>query len=168
MSRFRSAAFLGKFAISLLIIVVVQGILAFRFRVFTYFDLPLIFCVYYGFTLSRPTTSIVVGSVLGLMQDSLSGAPMGTNGFSKTVIGFLAASSGSKFNVDQTIARTIALILFTLGDAFIVKILSVAIGPADAGAFGGSFGGVLLSAVFNTLFGLVMFGYHDRFSDATT
>ena len=28
------------------------------------------------------------------MQDSLSGAVLGTNGFSKTLIGFLAASAG--------------------------------------------------------------------------
>ena len=42
---------LARFAIALIAVVVVQGILAFKFRVFGYFDLPLICSVYYGFTL---------------------------------------------------------------------------------------------------------------------
>ena len=58
----------------------IQGILSFKFKVFGYFDLPLICSVYYGFTLGNPIASIVIGSSLGLMQDSLSGAILGANG----------------------------------------------------------------------------------------
>ena len=79
--------------LTIVVIVVVQGILAYRFKVFRYFDLPLIYCVYYGFTLNRPVASVFIGSVLGLMQDSLSGAALGTNGFSKALICFAAAST---------------------------------------------------------------------------
>ena len=146
----------------------VQGILAYRFRVFGYFDLPLIYCVYYGFTLNRPMASVFIGSILGLMQDSLSGAILGTNGFSKTLIGFLAAVAGSKFNVDQPITRVFALFLFTLGDGLLVTILGLMVNSTSSTPFGGAFGGWLLSATLNTLLGLGLFGYYDRWSNATT
>src|SRR5580765_5463462 len=103
MSRIGTLGLIGKFASALVAVVVVQGILSFKFKVFGYFDLPLICCVYYGFTMGNPIASIVIGSSLGLMQDSLSGAVLGANGLSKTVIGFCAAVAGAKFAVDQPI-----------------------------------------------------------------
>jgi rod shape-determining protein MreD len=105
MTQYSNLRVVLRSALLLAAIVVVQGILSFRFRVFTYFDLPLIYCVYYGFTRVKPIGSVVVGSVLGLMQDSLSQVALGTNGFSKTLIAFLSATAGSKFDVDHTSYR---------------------------------------------------------------
>src|SRR6201997_1098274 len=106
--RISTLAIIGKFAVALIAVVVIQGILSFKFRVFGFLDLPLVLCVYYGFTLGNPVASIVIGSSLGLMQDSLSGAVLGANGLSKTIIGFLAASAGSKFAVDQPVNPLLA------------------------------------------------------------
>jgi rod shape-determining protein MreD len=164
--RYRTLEVVGKFGISLIAVVVFQGILAYKFRVFSYFDLPLICTVYYGFTLGNPIASIVMGSSLGLMQDSLSAAVLGTNGFSKTLIGFLAASAVSKFAVDQPITRIFALFLFTLGDGLLVTMLALMTSPAANTTYSGAVGGLLLSATFNTLLGLVLFGYRDRVSNA--
>src|SRR5262245_65236034 len=127
MRRLTALGILGKFAIALIAVVVMQGILSFKFKIFGYFDLPLICCVYYGFTLGNPIASIVIGSSLGLMQDSLSGAVLGANGLSKTLIGFFAATAGSKFAVDQPIARIFALFLFSIGDGILVTILSLTV-----------------------------------------
>src|SRR5215831_16139672 len=102
----------GRLAAALIAVVVMQGILSFKFKVFGYFDLPLIFSVFYGFTLGNPVASVLIGSSLGLMQDSLSGVVLGANGLSKTLIGFFAAIAVSKFAVDQTITRILALFLF--------------------------------------------------------
>src|SRR5438034_11473939 len=113
--RFSTFQMMGKFTISMIAVIVIQGVLALKFRLFSYIDLPLICTVYYGFTMGNPIASILMGSTLGLMQDSLSAAVLGTNGFSKTVIGFLAASAVSKFAVDQPVTRIVALFLFTLG-----------------------------------------------------
>jgi len=168
MTRITTVGLIGKFASALIAVVVIQGILSFKFKVFGYFDLPLICCVYYGFTLGNPIASILIGSSLGLMQDSLSGAVLGANGLSKTLIGFFAATAVSKFAVDQLITRVIALFLFSVGDDLLVTILALMVGPASSPTYSGAIGSWLLSATFNTLFGLVLFGYHDRFSDATT
>jgi rod shape-determining protein MreD len=168
MRRIKTLRIAGKLALSLVAVVVIQGILAAKFKVFGYFDLPLICCVYYGFTLGNPIASIVIGSSLGLMQDSLSAAVLGANGLSKTLIGFFAASAGAKFAVDQPITRVFALFLFSIGDDLLVTILGLMVGPASSPTYSGAVGTWLLSATFNTLLGLVLFGYHDRVSHATT
>jgi rod shape-determining protein MreD len=168
MNRITTLGLFGKFATALIGVVVIQGILSFKFKVFGYFDLPLICCIYYGFTLSNPLASIVIGSALGLMQDSLSGAILGANGLTKTLIGFFAASAGQKFAVDQTITRVFAIFLFSLGDDILVTILALMVGPTSNPTYSGAMGTWLLSATFNTLFGLVLFGYHERWRDATT
>src|SRR5439155_26317350 len=99
----------------------------------------LICSMYYGFYLVRHTASVTIGSALGLMQDSLSGAIMGTNGFSKTLIGFLAAVAGAKFNVDQPITRVFALFLFTLGDGLLVTMLGLMVNSTSSPPYGGAF-----------------------------
>jgi len=127
--RISTFAIMGKFAIALIAVVVMQGILSLKFKLFGYVDLPLICSVYYGFTIGNPIASILIGSSLGLMQDSLSGAVLGANGLSKTLIGFFAASAGAKFAVDQPITRIFALFLFSLGDGILVTILGLMVGP---------------------------------------
>jgi len=168
MTRITTLGIIGKFAVALIAVVVVQGILAFKLKVFTYFDLPLVCCVYYGFTLGNPIASIVIRSALGLMQDNLSSSVLGANGLSKTLIGFCAATAVSKFAVDQPITRIFALFLFSLGDDLLVTILGLMVGQAPSATYSGAVSPWLLSAMFNTLLGLVFFGYHDRWSDART
>ena len=165
--RISRLGMVGRFATALIGVVVIQGVLSFKFKVFGYFDLPLIYSVFYGFTLSSPIASILIGTSLGLMQDSLSGVVLGANGLSKTLIGFFAAIAVSKFAVDQTITRILALFLFSLGDGLLVTILSLMVGPAASATYSSALGDWLLSATFNTLLGLVLFGYHDRTSNVT-
>jgi rod shape-determining protein MreD len=165
--RITTYGVIGKLAISLIAVVVIQGILAYRIRVFGYFDLPLILSIYYGFTLGRPVPSVIIGTTIGLLQDSLSGVPMGTNGFSKTVIGYLAATAGSKFDVDLPVTRAIAIFLFTVGDGFIISILGLMTG-SSANLGYNVFWNWLVAGVFNALLGILMFGYHDRVTHAAS
>ena len=147
--------------LTIVVIVVVQGILAYRFQVFRYFDLPLIYCVYYGFTLNRPVASVFIGSVLGLLQDSLSGAALGTNGFSKALICFAAASTSLKFNVDQAITRAFCTI-FVYPCGWSPRYYSWA-DHGNGSGLGARLADLALSGVFNTLLGLIMFGFRDRY-----
>jgi rod shape-determining protein MreD len=165
-SQYGNLPRVAKLALTLVGIVVAQGILTQYFQVFEYCDLPLIYCVYYGFTQANPGGSIAVGSVLGLLQDSLSGAALGTNGFTKTLIAFLAASAGSKFDVDQSVTRVLALVLFTVLDALLKVMLGTVTDSAGVSIDGVSVGAWTLSAAFNLLFGMILFGYRSRFSDA--
>ncbi len=165
--RYSAFRTLAKFALILVSVVVAQGVLSLKFRVFGYFDLPLIFTIYYGLTLSNPFGSIAIGTCLGLMQDSLSGAVLGMNGFSKTLIGFLAASAGSKFDVDQSITRVLVLVLFTILDLMLKVLLNSLVRPGVSDLYGGSLSFWLLSAAFNAMFGLILFGFRNRIKNAT-
>jgi rod shape-determining protein MreD len=159
---------LGKIAVSLVAAVVIQGILSYRIRVFSYVDLPLILCIYYGFTLGRPIPSVVIGTFVGLMQDSLSGLPLGTNGFAKTLLAYLAATAGSKFDVDLPVTRTIAIFLFTVGNGVLVSILGLMTGAVSNISSANLLWDWLVSGTFNALLGLLMFGYHDRVTNAAS
>ena len=165
--RITTYGLIGKFAISLIAVVVIQGILAYRVRVFGYFDLPLILCIYYGFTLGRPVPSVIIGTSIGLLQDSLSNVPMGTNGFSKTLIGYLAATAGSKFDVDLPVTRGIAIFLFTISDGLLVNFLGNMTGVYSSLGIN-TIWNWLTVGVFNALLGMLMFGYHDRVKHATS
>ena len=167
MSRVQKVGNAGLTVLTIVAIVVVQGILAYRFRVFQYFDLPLIYCVYYGFRMSKPVASVFLGGGLGLLQDSLSGVAMGTNGFSKALLCFAAASTSLKFNVDQPITRVFALFLFTFADRLLVSILGLTMGTGEGAISGGLLMDLIVSGVFNTLLGLMMFGFRDRYRHAT-
>jgi len=166
-TRYAAPRTLAKFALIAVAVVVAQGILSLKLRVFAFFDLPLIYSIYYGFTLANPVGCIAIGSSLGLMQDSLSGAILGTNGFTKTVIGFLAATAGSKFDVEQPITRALALVLFTFVDLGLKVVLSGIIRPDLSEGSGVSVGTWVMSAVFNLLLGMILFGYRSR-ANATT
>lgn len=166
MNRYGSLATLAKFAFVSVGVVVAQGILSLKFQVFAYFDLPLIYCIYYGFTLASPKGSIAIGSAMGLMQDSLSGAALGVNGFSKTLIGFVAATAGTRFDVDQTITRILALVAFTFSDAILKVVLEAVVRSGVAEVYTVSPGTWALSAAFNTLLGLVLFAYRSRTQNA--
>jgi rod shape-determining protein MreD len=166
-NRYGAPVTLAKFALIVIAIVVAQGILSIKLQAFTFFDLPLIYSIYYGFVLASPIGSIAIGSSLGLMQDSLSGAVLGTNGFTKTLIGFLAATAGSKFDVEQPITRALALVLFTCLDLVLKVVLGGITGPDLSEATGPSAGTWVLSAVFNLLLGMILFGYRSRFGNAT-
>lgn len=151
-----------RFVVVFALVVVVQALLAHRFRVFSFFDLPLITSIYCGFSLGNPVASVFIGSALGLMQDSLSGAYLGVNGFSKALIAFLSASAGSKFDVDQIVTRVFALLLFTVLDALVVAGLGLVLYPDPSQIRQIPMGALALSVVFNTLSGMIVFGYMER------
>src|SRR3989304_2795823 len=101
-ARISNLGIVGKFAVSLIAVVVMQGILSFKFKVFGYFDLPLICSVYYGFTLGNPIASFLftIGdsllvTILGLMAQSTSSAaysPVGAwllSGAFNTLLGLI-------------------------------------------------------------------------------
>jgi|KBSMisStandDraft_5_1062788.scaffolds.fasta_scaffold02795_5 rod shape-determining protein MreD len=168
MNRGRKLGNIAMTVFTVIAIVVVEGILKYRLGIFFKpFDLALIYCVYYGFNFSKPVSSVFLGAGLGLLQDSLSGAPLGTNGFSKALICFAAASTSLKFNVDQPITRIFALFLFTLADGLLVSILELTMGTGGLTVSSGRLMDLVLAGVFNTLLGLMIFGFRDRYRHAT-
>jgi rod shape-determining protein MreD len=70
-------------------------------------ELPLLVTIYFGLSRRNPSTGLLLGMVIGLAQDALSGptVPLGYYGIGKTVVGYLASSIGARLDTEHPAAR---------------------------------------------------------------
>ncbi len=90
-----------------------------------------------------PETATVLGLLIGLWQDGLSGGPLGLHAFINSLLGFLAARLSHQFYTDKPLALfwlllggsaaaggiTLALLIFFLGSRPVLPALLWVIGP---------------------------------------
>lgn len=110
--KFRGGAVVVTTALALLL----QTFVPVYFSRFAVIDLPLLLTIYFGLSRRNPSTGLLLGMVIGLLQDSLSGpsVPLGLYGIAKTVIGYLASSIGARLDTEHPTAR-FALTIFFFG-----------------------------------------------------
>ncbi len=90
---------------------------------FAIIDLPLLVTIYFGLSRRNPSTGLLLGMVIGLLQDSLSGptVPLGLYGIAKTIIGYLASSIGARLDTEHPAARfALTIVFFGLHQGLIV------------------------------------------------
>ena len=87
----------GTIAAAMIIALFLQTSVPVYFPKFSVLDLPLLLTIYFGLSRRNPSTGLLLGMMIGLLQDSLSGptVPLGLYGIAKTVIGYLASSIGA-------------------------------------------------------------------------
>ena len=95
-------------------------------------DLPLLITVYFGLSRRNPSTGLLLGMVIGLLQDSLSKTPLGLFGLSKTLIGFAASSIGGKLDTEHPAARfALTAVFFALHQGIVVLIQRLLLAHAE-------------------------------------
>ncbi|HKW65320.1 MAG TPA: rod shape-determining protein MreD [Candidatus Acidoferrum sp.] len=100
--KFRSGAIL----LSALFALVIQAWFPPHFTRASLLDLPLLVTIYFGLSRRNPSTGLLLGTVIGLMQDSLTPTvPLGLYGIAKTIIGYLASSIGARLDTEHPAAR---------------------------------------------------------------
>src|SRR5256886_1169163 len=101
--KFRTGAIL----IATLLALVIQAWFPLHFARMALLDLPLLVTIYFGLSRRNPSTGLLLGTAIGLLQDSLSGptVPLGLYGIAKTVIGYLASSIGARLDTEHPAAR---------------------------------------------------------------
>jgi rod shape-determining protein MreD len=77
-------------------------------------DLPLIVTLFFAVSRRSPIAGTITGGTIGLLQDVLTSQPIGVNGMAKSVIGYMAASLGSRIDVDNTATRAVLTFGFSL------------------------------------------------------
>ena len=77
-------------------------------------DLPLIVTLFFAVSRRSPIAGTATGAVIGILQDLLSGIPAGVNGMAKAVVGYAAASLGSRIDVENTATRAVLTFCFSL------------------------------------------------------
>jgi rod shape-determining protein MreD len=108
--KFRGGAIVAATIIALFL----QTSVPVHFPKFAILDLPLLITIYFGLSRRNPSTGLLLGMVIGLLQDSLSGptVPIGLYGIAKTIIGYLASSIGARLDTEHPIARFALTVIF--------------------------------------------------------
>ena len=101
--KFRTGAIFAATLLALMI----QAAFPIYFSKSQILDLPLLITVYFGLSRRNPSTGLLLGMVIGLLQDSLSGptVPLGLYGIAKTIVGYLASSIGARLDTEHPAAR---------------------------------------------------------------
>jgi rod shape-determining protein MreD len=68
-------------------------------------ELPLLVTVYFGLSRRNPSMGLLLGTIIGLLQDSLSHKPLGLYGISKTLVGYFASSIGGRIDTEHPLSR---------------------------------------------------------------
>ena len=95
----------GTIILSVVFALVLQAFIPVYIPKFGMFDLPLLITIYFGLSRRNPSTGLLLGTFIGLLQDSLSKTPLGLFGIAKTVIGYLASSIGARLDTEHPAAR---------------------------------------------------------------
>jgi rod shape-determining protein MreD len=126
---------------------------------FTWFDLPLVVTVFFALSRRNPIQGSVMGGILGIFEDALTGHAIGINGVAKTLAGYLAASVGVLINVEAfTIRLLLTFFLSLVGSATYFFVYRFLLGlPIES-----SWLTELYKAIGNSLIAMVLFPLLDR------
>jgi rod shape-determining protein MreD len=107
--KFHAGAVAGAAFVAL----VLQAFLPIYFAKAELLELPLLVTLYFGLSRRNPASGLLLGTLIGLLQDSLSAKPIGLYGIAKTFVGFGASSIGARLNVEHPLSRfTLAFLFF--------------------------------------------------------
>ena len=68
-------------------------------------ELPLLVTLYFGLSRRNPSTGLLLGFAIGILQDGVSGTPIGLYGIAKTLVGYLASTIGARIDVEHPVSR---------------------------------------------------------------
>jgi rod shape-determining protein MreD len=114
----------GVVPIAVVLSLVLQAFLPVHIRWANYLELPLLVTLYFALSKRNPSSGLLLGMVVGLLQDSLSRTPIGLYGIAKTLVGFLGSSIGARIDVEHPIARFILTVGFYLFHHAVFNLLS--------------------------------------------
>ncbi|MSO19505.1 MAG: rod shape-determining protein MreD [Acidobacteria bacterium] len=129
-----------------------------------YLDFPLLVVVYYGLTRRNAISGLLVGSIIGIAQDSLTRGPLGMIGIVKTVIGYVTTFLSVRFDVDSRGFRfTISFVSYWLNYLLLVLMSLLLVHspiPVEIGVR-------LVASIVNSVIGVLLFSLSDRFRRQT-
>jgi rod shape-determining protein MreD len=135
--------------------IVVQVLLSKLYWRFSMLDLPLIVTIFFAVSRRSPAVGTLTGAAIGLLQDALTGRPIGVNGMAKSVIGYIAASIGIQVDVDSLTTR----VVMNFGFSFLNSVILFLIGRRLLGQTGIHMQWIqeLLRALANTVIAIPVF-----------
>jgi len=124
----------GAIVIATLLALVIQASFPIHFAKAALLDFPLLVTIYFGLSRRNPSTGLLLGMVIGLLQDSLSGptVPLGLYGIAKTIVGYLASSIGARLDTEHPAARfALTFAFFVVHQGLIVVTRGILLGQPE-------------------------------------
>jgi rod shape-determining protein MreD len=151
----------GVVALAVIMALVLQAFFPVHFHWAGYLELPLLVTLYFAVSKRNPSSGLLLGMVIGLLQDSLSRTPLGLYGIAKTAVGFVASSIGARIDVEHPIARFLMTIGFYLFHHAVFTLTSrLLLAQRDERYITGP---ILVASVVNACIAIVLFPFLDRF-----
>lgn len=153
--KFRS----GALPLTILLALVAEAFLLPHLRRANVIELPLLVTIYFSLSKRNPSSGLLLGMVIGLVQDSLGHTPIGLYGIAKTVVGFLASSIGSRIDIEHPLSRFVLTgIFFFVHNTVFVLTSRILLGRQEPYVNGA----LLLASLANAALGLILFPLLDR------
>jgi rod shape-determining protein MreD len=140
-------------------LIFIQAYLPAIFPRLSILDLPLIAVIFFAVGRRNPILGALTGASIGLVQDMLTGQPIGINGIAKTIIGYIASSIGLQVDVENITTRILMNFGFSIlqsGLLFLIQRYLLGL-PYKI-----SWLHELYRAIFNTLVAIPLFILLDR------
>jgi rod shape-determining protein MreD len=122
-------------------------------------NLPLLVTIYFSVGWRNPVSGTLGGALIGLVQDALTNLPLGINGISNSIVGFLAASVGVKIDVENPGTRLLMNFSFTLLNAGVYLFIVHRLLAFDLKT---NWLHEVIKAVINSIIGVFVFDLLDR------
>ncbi len=123
-------------------------------------DLPLIAVIFFAVARRSPIAGALTGAAIGLLQDALTGQPIGINGMAKSVIGFAASSIGVQVDVENLTTRLLMSFGFSLLQSALLFLINRSL--LGVGGYRLLWVHELTRAGVNTLVAIPLFALLDR------
>jgi len=97
------------------------------FQFLGFLEMPLLVVVYFAIMRRTQISGLMIGALVGLVQDALSRNPLGMFGIDKTLVGYFAASVGMRFDVEHSLVRLLLCFLFYVFHQFFYWVMARAL-----------------------------------------
>jgi rod shape-determining protein MreD len=124
-----------------------------------FLELPLLVTLYFGLSRRNPSTGLLLGMAIGVLQDGVSHTPIGLYGIAKTLVGYLASTIGARIDVEHPISRFAFTFMFFHFHQFILTVTQRWLLARPAHFFEGKF---LAASLVNSVVAVALFPLLDR------
>jgi rod shape-determining protein MreD len=150
----------GVVTAAVILALLLEAALRASFRWADLIELPLLVTIYFALSRRNASGGLLLGMVIGLLQDSLSHTPIGLYGISKTLVGYMASSLGSRIDVEHPLSRfMITLFFFYVHNSVLVLTTRVLIGQHEPYLTTR----LLTASLVNAVLAVAIFPFLDRF-----
>ena len=140
---------------------VLQAFFPAHFRWAKNLELPMLVTLYFALSKRNPSSGLLLGTVIGLLQDSLSRTPLGLYGIAKTLVGYAGSSIGTRIDVEHPIARFLLTFGFYLFHHAVFALTSQLLLAQHNQTYISV--PILIASVVNAFIAIALFPLLDRF-----